>query len=166
MPVFPTPEWLDKYVKKINESSEFEEAGRGWGVDWNGDFIFQVDDLPVDKIDDIRDDALRKKLKELVEKYVEGKTVYTFIGLKDGKCTGGRVIKSPDEVEVGFKLIGPYEIWKKVIRGETTTNMAVVTRKMRLEGRVSMVAKYLKFMGIFSDISTEVQTQFVDELVS
>ena len=28
---FPTPEWLDEYVKRLNESKDLAELGKGWG---------------------------------------------------------------------------------------------------------------------------------------
>jgi len=164
MVAFPTPEWLDAYVKKLNASEEMEKAGKGWGVDWNGDFIFQIDDLPVDKIDDIPDEDLKKKMKDLMGEYADGKTVYTFIGLKDGKCTGGRILKSPSEVEVGFKLIGAYDNWKKLVKGESDATKLVLTRKMTLDGKMSTIMKYMKATQLMGQAASEVPTEFVDEM--
>ena len=165
MVAFPTPEWLNEYVKKLNESEEFEKAGKGWGVDFNGDFIFQIEDLPVDKIDVIPDEDLKKKMKSLMEEYAEGKTVYTYIGLKDGKCTGARVIKSPGEVEVGFKLTANYDNWKKLVKGESDATKLVLTRKMNLEGPMSTIMRYMKATQIMGKVASDVSTEFVDELV-
>jgi len=189
MVAFPTPEWLDAYVKKLNENEEMEKAGKGWGVDWNGDFIFQIDDLPLDKIEKVEQMASEgnekelteiagklgmsmeegfkfiQKLEDLISNYADGKTVYTFVGLKDGKCTGGRVIKSPDEVEVGFKLIGTYENWKKMVKGESDATKLVLTRKMMLEGKMSTIMKYMKATQIMGRVASEVPTEFLDEIV-
>jgi putative sterol carrier protein len=165
MVAFPTPEWLDEYKKKLNESKDMEQAGKGWGVGWNGDFIFQIEELPIEKLDQLKDEKLKKKMKDLMAEYADGTTVYTFIGLKDGKCTDARVIKSPDEVEVGFKLIGSFENWKKLAKAETDATKLVLTRKMKLEGKMTMVMKYIKATQIMGRTASEVQTEFVDEMV-
>jgi hypothetical protein len=72
---FPTPEWLEEYVKKLNESKELQEAGKGWGVGWNGDFIFQIDKLPVDKVEQLPEGEIKKYMKEMMAKYASGTTV-------------------------------------------------------------------------------------------
>ena len=36
---------------KLNGSEDLAKAGKGWGVDWNGDFIFQIEDLPLEKME-------------------------------------------------------------------------------------------------------------------
>lgn len=162
---FPTPEWLDEYVKRLNDSKVMAESGKGWGVDFNGDFIFQIDDLPVDKIDKLPEGDLKKHMKEITEKYVTGKTVYTYIGLKDGKCTGARLIKDPNEVQVGFKLVGPYDQWKKLTKAETDATRAVMTGKMKLQGDMSKIMRYIKATQAMGKIASEVPTEFLDEMV-
>jgi len=64
-------------VIKLNGSEDLAKAGKGWGVDWNGDFIFQIEDLPLEKME-----KAIKNLEGVIKDYVDGKTVYTFIGLK------------------------------------------------------------------------------------
>jgi len=49
MVLFPSKEWLEEYCKMLNQSKEYKEAGKGWGVGWNGDFIFQIENIPIDK---------------------------------------------------------------------------------------------------------------------
>ena len=189
MVAFPTMEWLDENVKVLNESEEFGKAGKGWGVDFNGNFIFQINDLPLETLQKVEEMVgegeeenltkiaenlgvsieegmeLIQKLEGYIEEYVDGKTIYTFIGLKDGKCTGARLLKSPDEEEVGFKLIGSYDMWKKMIKGETDATKAVLTRKMMLEGKMSTIMRYMKATQIMNKLSTEVPTEFVDEFI-
>ncbi len=162
---FPTPEWLEEYVKKLNESKELEEAGKGWGVGWNGDFIFQIDDLPVEKIESLPEGDLKKHMKELLEKYAVGKTVYTYIGLKDGKCTGARIVKDPNEVQAGFKLIGSYDSWKKLAKGEADATKLVLTGKMKLQGDMSKIMRYIKATQLMGKIASQVPTEFLDEMV-
>ena len=165
MVAFPTPEWLDEYVKCLNESKEMAESGKGWGVDFNGDFIFQIDDLPLDKIEKLPEGGLKKHMREIAKKYVTGKTVYTYIQLKDGKCLGARVIKDPSEVQAGFKLSGAYEYWKKLAKAEAEVTRLVMTGKMKLEGDPSKIMRYIKAAQTMGKIASEIPTEFVDEMV-
>ena len=162
---FPTPEWLDEYAKRLNESKDLAEAGKGWGVGWNGDFIFQLDDLPLEKIDRLPEGDIKNYMKEMTEKYVTGKTAYAFIQLKDGKCLGARVIKDPSEVQAGFKLSGAYEYWKKLAKAETDATKLVLTGKMKLQGDMSKIMRYIKGAQIMGKIASEVPTEFLDEMV-
>lgn len=61
---FPTEEWLKEYRRRLNENEEFARAAKGWGVDFNGDYIFEITDLPVDeyRVKDLPDELyeLRK----------------------------------------------------------------------------------------------------------
>lgn len=50
MVLFPTLDWMKEYQKALNEDEDLDEVGEGWGVDWNGDFIFEITDLPIDQV--------------------------------------------------------------------------------------------------------------------
>jgi len=43
---FPTTAWLEKYQHALDDDEELDEVGAGWGVEWNGDFIFEITDMP------------------------------------------------------------------------------------------------------------------------
>jgi len=158
---FPSKEWLEEYCKMLNQSKEYKEAGKGWGVGWNGDFIFQIENIPVDKISvgDLPAD-LAKQLKE----YVINGTSYSYIQLKDGECKGTRLLKDPKEVEVGFIMKGPYENWKKLTKGEIDPIRGLLTRKFKLEGSMAQVMRYTRAASIMTKISSSVKSEFVDEV--
>lgn len=46
---FPTEPWLEKYQRALDESEAFSESGAGWGVDFEGAFVFTLTDLPLDR---------------------------------------------------------------------------------------------------------------------
>lgn len=165
MVAFPSPEWLDEYVRRLNESKELAEAGKGWGVGWNGDFIFQINNLPIDKLEKLPEGPMKSRMRELIEKYVTGGTVYTFIQLRDGKCLGARIIKDPSEVTAGFKLTGDYDSWKKLAKAETDTTKLVMTGKMKLQGDMSKVMRYIKATQLMGKIASEIKSEFLDEMV-
>lgn len=161
MVLFPSKEWLEEYCKMLNQNKEYKEAGKGWGVGWNGDFIFQIENIPVDKIsfEDLPAD-LAKQLKE----YVINGTSYSYIQLEDGECKGTCLIKDPKEVEVGFIMKGPYENWKKLTKGEIDPIRGLLTRKFKLEGSMAKVMRYTRAASLMTKTSSSVKTEFVDEV--
>lgn len=161
MVLYPSKEWLEEYCKMLNQSKEYKEAGKGWGVGWNGDFIFQIENIPIDKIsiEDLPAD-LAKELKE----YIVNGTSYSLIQLKDGECKGTRPLKDPKEVEVGFIMKGSYENWKKMTKGEIDATRGLLTRKFKLEGSMAKVMRYTRASSIMTNISSSIKTEFIDEV--
>jgi hypothetical protein len=78
--------WITEYGELLNENGEYGEASDGWGVGFDGDFLFVVEP------DDVYD----------------GDPVYFFLGLEDGDCTAAYEVEDPDEEEYGFVFRGPY----------------------------------------------------------
>jgi putative sterol carrier protein len=161
MVLYLTKAWLDEYRKMLNQSKEYKEAGKGWGVGWNGDFIFQIENIPVDKIafENIPPDVA-KEIKE----YIVNGTVYSYIKLKDGECLDARSVKDPKEVQVGFIQKGPYENWKKMTRGELDPTRALLTGKFKLEGDMAKVMRYSRAANIMAKIAASIKTEFPDEV--
>jgi putative sterol carrier protein len=44
---FPTEPWLQKYQSAINADEAYAEQSEGWGVDFDGAFIFHITDIPL-----------------------------------------------------------------------------------------------------------------------
>ncbi len=163
MVMFLTRAWAEEYRKMVNQNKEYKESAKGWGVGWNGDFIFQIDKIPVDKIP--FKDLPANVAKELKENIVNG-TIYEIVQLKDGECTGARIIKDPKEVKVGFVLKGPYENWKKMARAEVDPTRALLARQFVLEGDMAIVMKYAKAANLLSKTSAALKTEYPDEVGS
>ena len=47
MTLYPTEQWLEAYKDRLNESEQLDEAGAGWGVDFNGAMYFVITDIPL-----------------------------------------------------------------------------------------------------------------------
>jgi putative sterol carrier protein len=152
---------MDEYRKRLNENKEYKEAGKGWGVGWNGDFIFQMENVPIDKIS--LKDLPADMAKELKEYVIKG-TVYSYIRLKDGECLEARPIKDPKEVQVGFIQKGPYENWKKLTRGELDPTRALLARQFTLQGDMAKVMRYARAANLMAKISATIKTEFPDEV--
>lgn len=44
---FPSREWLEAYQAALNDNEVYREVSEGWGVDFAGDFVFEITDVPV-----------------------------------------------------------------------------------------------------------------------
>lgn len=116
---FPSEEWINEFCRRINQNEEYREKGSEWGVDFNGDFVFVIE--PDDGLDEHE---------------------YFFIGFEGGECTGARKLDDPDEVEYGFKYIGEYSNWKKLVEGAVGPIDGLMTGKFGLEGDMSKVLEF------------------------
>ncbi len=199
MVLFPSLDWLKEYEKALDEDEELDEVGEGWGVDFNGDFIFEISDLPLDEVspkdlpdeltEDISDNLLEqmgdmslaevmenlsdemleglpKKMRELtklMKEYgiVESRTIYSFIGLENGKCTGTDIVQSLDAKDHGFVLSGSYENWKKLVKGELDAIQGVMRGDLELDGEMQQVMKYTNATKRMADIANNVETEFM-----
>ena len=73
---FPTEPWLQEYRDAINEDDDYAENSAGWGVDFDGRFIFQIEDVPLESYttDDLPQEiveALEDELSDLSEEEIE-----------------------------------------------------------------------------------------------
>ena len=162
--IFPSKEWPESYAKVINDSREYEASAKGWGVDYNGNFIFQMDEVPVENIDQIPEADKKKTVKEFLDEYVKGKTLYIFMALKDGKCTDARFVKDPSEVEAGFALSAKYEVWKELLTGKSDPMKALMQGRMKLAGDMMKVMKYTKGASLLGQLTGNVPAEFFDEV--
>lgn len=169
MVVFPSKEWMDEYCKALNQNKEFEQAGKGWGVEWNGDFIFQVEGIPIDKIDmEAAKKGLPKNvvasIQEQMEKYVVGGTGLGYTKLKDGKCLGAGLLKDLKEMEAGFIMSGPYENWKKLTKGELDAVRGVLSGRFKLQGDMSKIMRYMRASTIMTKTAATLKSEYLDEM--
>lgn len=73
---FPSREWLAAYRERLNDNETYETMSEGWGVDFEGDFVFEITDLPIAEttIGDLPEDlsgTLRENLASLSEERIE-----------------------------------------------------------------------------------------------
>jgi len=60
MPWFPTVEWYEEFRDEVNQNRRFRELIDDWGEEFNGDFMFELRDIPIDEytLEDIPDEML------------------------------------------------------------------------------------------------------------
>ncbi|WP_254535329.1 SCP2 sterol-binding domain-containing protein [Halomarina litorea] len=69
---FPSAEWLEAYGETLNDDETYRTESEGWGVDFEGDFLFAITDLPVEErtvgdLPEALSAAVRESLESLSE---------------------------------------------------------------------------------------------------
>ena len=123
---------MEEYRDRLNESEEYGEQGAGWGVDFNGDFIFHI---PEDR--------------------------YLFIALEDGDCTAVEEVEDLDAVEYGFVMRGEYSDWQKLNNGEMGAIDGMMSGVFDLEGDMQKVMQYSGAAVAMTEISSSIDTEYV-----
>jgi putative sterol carrier protein len=134
---FPSEEWIAEWREQLNDDEEYAEKGRGWGAEFNGDFVFHVradDRLPDDH--------------------------YFFIGLEDGTCTEAREVDDPDEVDAGFIYRGDYSDWVALNRGDIGPIDGMMSGVFDIEGDMQKVLQYSEAAVAMSETGRELDTDY------
>lgn len=163
--VFPSEPWLQEYKRLINEDDEYAEKSDGWGDDFNGDYIFEMTDIPVDELDrDALPDEVDQNLEEFVEETDDrGYVGYGFMALSDGGCQEARFVDDPDEVEAGFKLTATTDEWKQLLKGELDPIQGMMSGQLDLQGDMQKMMEYTEGAVRLTEIGSEIDAVFADE---
>ncbi len=139
MALFPSKEWLDAYVERINGSQDYEEAA----ATWEGDVAYVFEAEP------------DKGVPE---------DVWTWIDLWHGKCRDSRYGVPADEGDrAKFVIRAPYSRWKEVIRKELDPIKGMMQGRLKLKGDLATLVKYVRAANELVNLAAHVPTEFVDE---
>ena len=163
--LFPSQAWFAEYEQKINEDEAYAEQSSGWGVDFNGHFVFEMTDMP---IEEMNTDAMPEYLQEELETYVEevdgkGHVGRAFCGLEDGNCTGAYLIESEDEVDEGFLLSATTDNWKALLRQEKGVIDGLMGGDFELDGDMQKVLQYSDAAVRLTELAGAPDAEFADE---
>ncbi|MFQ3319296.1 MAG: putative sterol carrier protein [Natronomonas sp.] len=164
---FPSQAWFAAYKDRINENEAYAEQAADWGVDFNGDFIFEMRNMPVDDLDiDAMPDDLRSEIDQYVNEENGVHVGYSFVGLEGGKCTDAYLIESPDEVDVGFRLTADNETWKDLMRGNLGVVDGMMSGHFDIEGDMQKVMQYSQAAVELTESAASIDAAFADETFS
>ena len=115
--------WAAEYCQALNDSKDYEEAAKGWGVDFDGGML-----MVMLKSGEVEDD------------------ITSFIDLKDGKCLGITILKPGEKPprEPIMTLTGSFLIWKKLAFKELDPIQTLMQGHLKLEGDMSLALRYAK----------------------
>jgi putative sterol carrier protein len=138
MPEFPSPEWLDEYVEKINGSSSYKEAA----ATWEGDVAYVIEAEPD---------------KGIAEEVV------AWLDLWHGDCREAKIVTTEEGEKARFVIRAPYSRWKEVILKELDPVKGMMQGKLKLRGDLPTIVRYVKAANELVNLAQTVDTQFPDE---
>jgi putative sterol carrier protein len=138
MAKFPSSEWLDAYVERINSSDEYQEAA----ATWEGDLAYVFGAEP------------DKGVPE---------DVWVWVDLWHGKCRDHRYGVTPEEGSAAkFLIRAPYTRWKEVMSGDLDPIKGMMTGKLKLKGNLPMLVRYTRAAKVLVKLAGEVPTEYAD----
>lgn len=73
MILYPTEQWLSEYKHQLNESEKLDDAGAGWGVDFDRNMYFVITDFPLSEttLGDLPDEPMEGLPEQLQEQLAD-----------------------------------------------------------------------------------------------
>ncbi len=118
--IFPTQEWVEKFVEIVNSNVEYERSAK----DWEGDFLFIIE---------------ADGTGGLME------TVTIYCDLWHGKCRKAFVVTPETGTpETEYEYSGKYSNWIKLLDGKIGPIKGLLARQFKLKGNMAKVLKAVK----------------------
>ncbi|MCL4329180.1 MAG: hypothetical protein M1151_01095 [Candidatus Thermoplasmatota archaeon] len=114
-------EWFNEFENALNTSPEYQRTAETW----EGDIIL----------------AMRGDGKSSVMKL--GSSLYVFLGLSHGKCTGISVSDAIPERQHEYLLEGNASVWEAIISGKGDLVNSVLKGEVKVAGSIPKLMKYL-----------------------
>ena len=140
MAIYPSQEWCDEWKKAINDDEAVARTGKNWGVDFNGNWLFEV--------------TSGGGLEE---------TAYVFLEAAAGKCSDARMLENPAEEDHGFVVTGSYVDFKPVVKGEADFLAAVVKGNFKMRGDMVKMMQYAKFIRAVANSISSFESEYLGE---
>ena len=138
--LFPSPEWCAECKDKLNESEAVAQTGKNWGVDFNGNWVFEAQ--PGAGLE---------------------QATYLYMEMKGGKCSDCRIIDDPSEVDAGYYGYGSYADFKAVVKGEKDFIGAAMNGDFKVKGDMSRVVKNAKYVAALARVLASVDSKYLGE---
>lgn len=138
MAKFPSEEWLEAYVERINDSAEYREAS----ATWEGDVAFVFEAEPDRGVPD---------------------DIWAWLDLWHGECRSGKLVAAEEGEKARFIIRAPYSRWKEVIRKELDPVKGMMQGKLKLKGDLPTIVRYVKASNELVNLASTVPTEFIDE---
>ena len=140
MAIYPSQEWCDEWKNAINNDEAVAKTGKKWGVDFNGNFLFEI--------------TQGGGLEE---------TVYVYLEAAAGKCSDARMLDDPSEEEPGFVVTGSYADFKPVVKGEADFIAAVVKGVFKMQGDIFKIMQNTKFFRAVANSISSFESEYLGE---
>ncbi len=135
MAKFPHPEWLMALHEKLNRDEKYAQVARNW----EGDMLYIIEPSG--------------PLKERVMYYLD---------LWHGQCRQAYVVNEDQTIKPAFILKAPYENYVRLLKGEIDPMQALLTRKIGVQGNMTMLLRNVPTVLDFVRCCREVTDGFLE----
>jgi len=134
MAEFPTPEWTQAFMDKLNNDTQYGEIARNW----EGDMYLIIE--PSGSL---------------------SSQVVMYFDLWHGKCRQAFVVDNLDAQKPTFAFKAPYETMLRVMRGDLHVMQALLTRKVHVEGNIPVLMRSVPVVLDFVRCAQEITDSMV-----
>ena len=138
MPEFASQAWFDAFVAEINASEHYREVA----ADWEGDIAFRVVAEPDRNVPD---------------------DLWGYLDLWHGRCRRAAAIEAGEADGAAYTLTAPFSRWKDVVQGELDPIKGMMQGKLRVQGDLPTIVRYVKAANELVRLTGRVDTDFQDE---
>jgi putative sterol carrier protein len=136
---FPTDPWFRELARRINASTEYREAA----ATWEGDIAFVIEAEPDRGV---------------------AEDVWGHLDLWHGECRSGGVVDVERGAASRYVIRAPYSRWKEVLRGELDPVKGMMQGKLRVQGDLPTIVRYVRAANELVSLTGTVPTEFPDEV--
>ena len=131
MALFPTPEWTQAFMDKLNIDQKYAEVARNW----EGDLCFLVE--PGGPVTE---------------------QIVIYLDLWHGKCRRALYQNDLAELRPAFLLKAPYPEFKKILSGTLSPMQGLLTRRLQVTGSMTLLMRNVPTVLDFVRCAQEVTT--------
>lgn len=135
MAQFPSADWLQSLMEKLNSDEKYAQVARNW----EGDMAFHIE--PGAK---------------------SGGPKMLYVDLWHGKCRDAFVADGNQQVKPAFVLKGPYANYVRLLKGEVDPIQALLTRKISVQGNMAVILRSVPTVLDFVRCCREVTDSFAE----
>lgn len=133
MAKFPSAEWLQTLMEKLNTDQKYAQTAHKW----EGDMLVCVEPGgPIEK----------------EERY--------YLDLWHGKCRDAYAVEEGQDVKATFTLRGSYENYVRLLKGELDPMQAMLTRKLGVQGNMAVMMRNVPTVLDFVRCCREITDSF------
>lgn len=137
--VFPSEAWVADWTSRCNTSDTYRAAARGW------------------------DGVVGLEISEGGDGFLS-RPLYIRLCAEDGCWSSCELGADPALAEnATFRLKAPYLTWKRLVRQELEPLTAIITGRVRVEGRLSELLTWTESLRVMTRLAGQVNTTFGDE---
>ena len=134
MAPFPSSQWLDELIIKLNSDEQYARIAKNW----EGDIVCSIDP----------------------DNFLENPIVY-YLDLWHGKCRAGSILENASQKNSTLTLNAPYENYAKLLKGEFEPMQALLTRKLKVKGNMTILMRNVPTVLDFVRCCREITDTFL-----